>query len=313
MSDVSNVWDSYPLGNTSMEWFREVKDTVGSDGRDMEEADVAYIGGTMYAGEHKGQHPESNVAVVETNPYAVALQSLGLDTLEETGDPDQVRENLFLQPYVEESDSVEFFPDGYWMASERVEEIVGRQTEFVENNHRMPDGLAKGLNGGFDSFYGRHEEASHTDEDLRSVNMKRTNRDIFLGLPEQMEEVSQPDHIYIDPLQEADVGDRDVIFANNVPDWFNDFEDFFPAADRIGSEEGYHLAMYTTRMHGSFDSPEEVADVVTEVTGRAAQPLESEAEGTIYEHIRRNSGGEKVPYNTEDIVAGENGAIIRVE
>ena len=314
MSDVSNVWDSYPLGNTSMDWFNGVRDTVESDGADLEDADAAYIGGTMYAGEHKGQYPESDVAVVETNPYAAALQSLGLDTMEQTGDPDLVREDLFLQPYVEEDNSVDFFPDGYWMPPERLQQVVDRQTEFVENDDRFPDGMAQGLNGRFDSFYGRHEEAHHTDEDLLGVDMKRTNKDILLELPEQLEQVAQPDQLYIQPLQEADVSGRDVIFANNVPDWFDDFEEFVAAADGVGSNDGYHLAMYTTKMHGTFESPEEVAETVTDVTGREVRPLESDAEGTIYEHIRRNSDGEdEVPYNTEDIVAGENGAIIRVE
>lgn len=311
MDDVPEVQEAYPLGNTSMDWYRGTQETLESEMDDFDRADVAYVGGTAYGAAHQGEYPESEVDVVESNLYAAALQSLAVDRLIETGDPDEARRAVFLQPLSEHDEDIEYYPDGMWMPEERVERVIKQQEEFIRNDERFPDSMVHGLNGYMNSFYGMHEEPSHTDEDLVNVDFAFTKNDTYLGLPEELGEPEHPG-ISVEPVQDTDVSGKDVVYTNNVIDWFDDTNDFINAVTGIGSEDGFYLSTYTTGLHGSFQDPDKLAGSITEETGRETEVIDSDASGQVHE-FQRARPGQEVTHNTENIEAGDNGALIKIK
>ena len=310
MDDVPEVQEAYPLGNTSMDWYRDTHEVLESEMDGFGTADVAYAGGTIYGAAHQGEYPESDVDVVESNVYAAALQSLAVDRMIETGDPDEARRALFLQPLMERDEEIDYYPDGMWMPVGRVEEVIEQQEEFIENDSRFPDSMVQGLNGYMNSFYGMHEEPAHTDEELRNVDFAFTKNDTYLGLPEELSDLEHPD-LSVEAVQETDVSGKDVVYTNNVIDWFDDTEQFIDAVTDIGSENGFYLSTYTTGIHGSFESPEELANRIKDQTGRETEVVPSEATGKVHEFDRARKGQEAT-HHTETIEEGENGALVRI-
>ena len=315
MDKVPNVREAYPLGNTSMDWYRESHEALDEEMDGFESADVAYVGGTMYGAAHQGEYPDSDVKVVENNPYAAALQSLAVDRLMETGDPDEARRAVFLQPLVENRQEIDYYPDGYWMPEEQVDDIVDIQEEFVHGDDRFPDSMTEGLNGNIGSFYGRHEEPFHTDEDLLNVDLAFTQNDTYLHLPDELDNLEHPS-LVTEPVEDADpedIGGNDVVYTNNVIDWFDDTEQFINSVERLGSDERFYLSTYTTAIHNSFEDPDDLAERIGQETGREVEVIPSEASGKVHQVTHGEPIEDQPTHNTEDIQAGENGALLRID
>lgn len=312
MGEIPNVREAYPLGNTSMDWFRGINETLDSEMEGFESKDVAYVGGTVYGAAHQGEYPESDVTVVESNPYAAALQSLAVEKMIETGEPDEAREAVFLKPLKENRESIEYYPNGFWMPEEQVKEVVETQEEFIRTDDRFPDSMVEGLNGFMNSFYGQHEEANHSDRELRSVDLAFTNDDTYLGLPEELEELEHPS-IVTEPMESTQLSDRDILYTNNVIDWFDETGQFVDSVTEIGSDEGFYLSTYTTGIHNSFENPEELADTVRDQTEREVEVVPTSASGKVHQvTLGEPTEGEPV-HETEDIQGGENGALLKIE
>lgn len=299
------------MGNTSMDWYRENHETLDEEMDDFGSSDVAYVGGTMYGAAHQGEYPESDVRVIENNHYAAALQSLAVDRLIDTGDPDEARRAVFLQPLIENREEIDYYPDGYWMPEEEVKDIVDIQEEFVQEDDRFPDSMTEGLNGNMNSFYGRHEELSHTDEDLLNIDLAFTQNDTYLNLPEELDQLEHPS-LVTEPVESTDMEGKDVLYTNNVIDWFDDTEQFINAVEELGSDEGFYLSAYTTAIHNSFEDPDDLAEKVGQETSRDVEVVPSEASGKVHQITYGKPIDGQPTHNTEDIEAGENGALLKI-
>lgn len=307
--------DAYPLGNTSWDWFRGAARTMADDGRDIDTAPAAFVGGTLYSHAYKHEHPDARVEAVEANPYSAALQSYAADRLAITGDPDVVRADLFLDPYTEGGrDGWQAISNAFWAPRDEVASITDRRESYIDGSDVFPDALNDGFSGAINSFYGMHEEAHHTDDDLVAVDLKRTKNDTYLHVLEEFDGVREPDGIHLSPVQDVDRVDAEIVFANNVPDWFDDMDAFAAAVDRVGSDDGYHLSCYTMPNRVRFDDPGDAAAAVERATGRDATPVETDAAGTLHELLPyRSTGDRPARYNTADIAGGDNGAVLRID
>ena len=112
---------------------------------------------------------------------------------------------------------------------------------------------------------------------------------------------------------DADMGGNDVIYTNNVIDWFDDTEQFIRSVERLGSDDEFYLSTYTTAIHNSFEDPDNLAERIGHETGREVEVIPSEASGKIHQVTHGKPIEEQPTHNTEDIEAGENGALLRID
>jgi hypothetical protein len=116
-----------------------------------------------------------------------------------------------------------------------------------------------------------------------------------------------------EPVENSAAGGNDVIYTNNVIDWFDDTEQFIRSVERLGSDDGFYLSTYTTAIHNSFEGPDDLAERIIQETGREVEVIPSEASGKIHQVTYGKPIEEQPTHNTEEIEAGENGALLRID
>lgn len=312
----------YILGNNDMDYIEQVDDAIDDD---IDRA--LFVGGVLYSHAYKASHPDTEVEAVEQDRMTAFFQEFVADQLEQGREPEEILQHTFLAAKSDEArpDDWEVRPGStLYVPADDIEAIHGEYEDFVERNDRYTrEDLAK-VTGEefFENVFGRFEEV---DEELYDGDQQKHHVDLYeiehqldtyLDLVDEIGDVTRPDTIQIQDIGQAE-SDADLIYTNNVIDWFDSPSDFFNAIDKAGSDDGYYLEMYTTGTGYSsktFDEPEEIKETAEEVTGRQAEIVETDAEGNVYETHHRGSTEEKYgTYNTHTIEDKDNHVLLYIE
>lgn len=85
----------YELPNQKREHIEYAESEFEEMGAELDDSEVVFVGGTLYAHDYKARHPDADVTAVEVDPIAAYTHRFAGHQLEEGTDPEQIAENLF--------------------------------------------------------------------------------------------------------------------------------------------------------------------------------------------------------------------------
>jgi hypothetical protein len=85
----------YELPNQKREHIEYAESEFEEMGADLDDSEVVFVGGTLYAHDYKARHPEADVTAVEVDPVAAYTHRFAGYQLEEGTEPEQIAEYLF--------------------------------------------------------------------------------------------------------------------------------------------------------------------------------------------------------------------------
>lgn len=85
----------YELPNQEREHIEYAESEFEEMGADLDDSEVVFVGGTLYAHDYKARHPEADVTAVEVDPVAAYTHRFAGHQLEEGTEPEQIAEYLF--------------------------------------------------------------------------------------------------------------------------------------------------------------------------------------------------------------------------
>lgn len=312
----------YFVGNNDWEYIQQVDDAVEDDiDRTL------FIGGVLYSHAYKGEHPERDVEAVEKNRMTAFFQEFIAEQLEDGKSPEDVLQNTFLASKSDNARPEDWETRGggtMFVPHDDIEAIKGEYEDFVEQNDRYTQedlAYVTGQNP-IDNLFGRFDDV---DDDLKDGDGQKQyvdlyelehQRDTYLDIVNDISEIAKPDNIQINDISDAE-NDADMIYTNNVIDWFDEPEQFFQAVDNAGSEDGYYLEIYTTgTSYGTerFNNPDDVRELAEDATGRTAEVIETDVQSKIYEVTDHgDTEREHASYHTQPIEDGENHVLLYIE
>lgn len=311
----------YLIGNNDWEYIQQVDDAIDDD------VDRAlFVGGVLYSHAYKGEHPDTEVEAVERDRVSAFFQEFIAEQLEDGHTPEDVLQQTFLAGESEHAMPDDWErPGGPVLAVPRddIEAIKGEYEDFVAQNQRYTEeDLAKVTGDTIgDNIFGGYRElpddAYEGEGPKHSVDTNIINRsDMYIDLVEEIADVAKPDDVTIDDISEAET-EADLIYTNNVIDWFDQPEDFFKTIDQAGDDDGYYLELYTTGGgYGTeeFDSAEQAKEMAEQATGRTAEIIETGAESNVYQLDHSGDTERKhASYHTHDIKDDENHVLLYLE
>jgi len=125
--------NAYVYPNQHLPYFRDVADIFEQDGLDYEDSQVLFVGGTMYAHDFKANHPETEVDVIERNPFTAYLQTFVSHQFEQGYNRDEVRAHLFDYSTRVERDGMVDPLIGTWSGWPELETLGVDHNELEEN------------------------------------------------------------------------------------------------------------------------------------------------------------------------------------
>jgi hypothetical protein len=124
----------YELPNQTREHIEYAEAEFEERGADLDESEVVFIGGTLYAHDYKARHPEADVTAVEVDPIAAYTQRFAGHQLEEGEEPEQIVEYLFnFDTEKHEGKNTIVSQDEYEQIREVHKNFVGDENLFDEN------------------------------------------------------------------------------------------------------------------------------------------------------------------------------------
>ncbi|MDY6778028.1 MAG: hypothetical protein SVU32_05140 [Candidatus Nanohaloarchaea archaeon] len=312
----------YILGNNEWDYIEQVDDAIDDD---IDRA--LFVGGVLYSHAYKAHHPDTEVEAVEQDRMTAFFQEFVADEIQKGRDASEILQNTFLAAKSDRAMPENWerpAPSALLVPQEDIEAIHGEYEDFVERNDRYTREDLAAITGEnpIENVFGRFEPV---DEDEYSGDQQKHTVDLYeiehqrhtyLDLVDEIGEVAEPDNIHVQDISEAE-DDADLIYTNNVIDWFDSPEQFFTAVDRAGSDDGYYLELYTTGTgYGAevFDDPEEIRDIAEQATGRTAEIIETDAEGNVYETQPDGDTETRFgTYNTHPIKDGDNHVLLYLE
>lgn len=312
----------YFAGNNDWEYIQTVDDAIDDD---IETA--LFVGGVLYSHAYKGEHPDTEVEAVEKNRMSAFFQEFIAEQLEDGKSPDDVLRNTFLATKSDRAqpDGWEEKPGGNLIApKEDIEAIKDEYSDFVRQHERYTEqDLAKitgqnPLNNVFGSFHEADQDFYEGEQQKHHVDLYELEhqRDTYIDVVSEISEVAKPDTITISDISDAET-EADMIYTNNVIDWFDEPDQFFQAVDEAGDEDGYYLEIYTTgTAYGTkaFDDADEAKTMAEQATGRDAEVVSTDVQSNIYElHHNGDTEREHGTYHTQPIEDGDNHVVLYIE